>query len=325
LTAPLFMGGEMGAFVPSSAKAIESTDVGTYNTSFARCSIDVEGSAEYAESASWTAPTTLYFHCDFYHVAAPLGTGPILSFYNGSTEVFRFSCTSVSGNIATYQMYYWNGGSFVAIGSSFQAQDDTLNTLDLSIKHGVSGEAFAFLSGTERSSGTADMSGFSGITKVRLRSPVTDVYFSQCVAHSESTVGGRLNTIVMTGQGTTHTFDTGGFANIDEIVHSDADLITSATAGQVELFTGTAVGSFTGYIIRALSITARVKDNGSSPDDFRFQLRSGGTTYDNGSDIALTIGYGAFCAVWDQNPATGPATWLSSELSALQYGLKSVA
>jgi hypothetical protein len=183
------------------------------------------------------------------------------------------------------------------------------------------------MSGTLRITASVNLSTLTGIAKVRAwginRGINGPVDYTQFVLATETTIGMRVGTIYMSGQGVTHTFDTGGYANIDELVYSDADFVQSGTAGQIELFTGTPVPSFTGYSIRALALTARAKSDGSAPAHFRFQLRSGGVTYDNGSDLALDFGYGNYCAVWETNPATS-AAFQPSEISALQYGVKSV-
>jgi hypothetical protein len=51
-------------------------------------------------------------------------------------------------------------------------------------------------------------------------------------------------------------------------------------------------------------------------------LRSAGTTYFSATK-ALDFGYGAFGNVWETNPATS-AAFLSSEIAALEYGVKSI-
>jgi hypothetical protein len=330
----LAFGGEMGFFIPSDASSIETTaDVGStqpYNSSFARCGSKAHGPAAYLESTAVAAQADLWTHFDIVQSAAtPSSTiVKLVEFIDGG-GIERVRLTGSYLNTGgTWQMERWTGSAWVSVGN-FVASSSVLQTIDIHIvSNTASGSIKLYVAGTKRiDSGTVDLSAFSGITKIRCwgvtRGISSDIGYSQIVLASESTVGMRVGTIVMTGQGNTHSFDTGGFANIDETVYSDADFIQSGTAAQIEQFTGTAVPSFTGYSIRALALTARAKTSGSAPTKMRFSLRSAGTDYLSGSDITLDAGYGAFCAVWETNPATS-AAFLSSEIAALQYGVKSV-
>jgi len=324
----LAFGGEMGFFIPSDANAIETT-AANFNSSFARCSAKATGSTSYFDTPTVSGQTSFWVHFD-YKQEDPLTSDSTARRFielldSGGIARLRLTET-VTGNI--WGLDKWTGTAWTSIGT-FSAELETLQTVDIHVVCNTSsGTADVYLSGTKRiAGGTVNLSGFTSFTKMRCWGHTSgigaDNYYSQIVIATESTIGMKVGTVYMSGQGTTHTFDTGGYTNVDETVYSDADFVQSGTAGQIELFTGTSIPSFTGYSIRALALTARAKSDGSAPAHFRFQLRSAGTTYDNGSDLALDFGYGNYCAVWETNPATS-AAFQPSEISALQYGVKSV-
>jgi len=234
-----------------------------------------------------------------------------------------------AGNDGTLQLETSPDGSTWTAHGNCNAAAGSRQTMDVHIvSNTASGSVDLYLGGTHRvTSGTVDLSGLTGITKARMwglsRGIGVNADYSQVIMATETTIGMRVATDYMSGQGSTHTFDTGGYANIDEIAYSDADFVQSGTAGQIELFTGTSVFNFSGYSIRALALTARAKTDGTAPTKFRFQLKSGASTYDNGADLPLDFGYGNFCSVWETNPATG-LPFTSTDIAGLQFGLKSV-
>lgn len=329
----LAFGGEMGFFLPSDSNSLEATSSGKYNGSFARCTTAIFGGSAYSDSPAITAQSNFWLHCDVFQdsgVTSLTTQSPIIELLDsGGISVLRLTCSWLSsGSSGTWQIEHWNGTSWTALGNC-TAAPGALQTIDIHVvSNTASGSMDFYMAGTKRiASGTLNLSTTTGITKVRTwgttRGIRNDTWVSQMVLASESTIGMCVGTIYMSGQGVTHTFDVGGFANIDEIAYSDADFDKSGTAGQIELFAGTSVFNFSGYSIRALALTLRGKTDGSAPTKFRFQLRSGGVVYDNGADLTLDFGYGNFCAVWENNPATS-ARFQPSEISALQYGLKSV-
>lgn len=328
----LAFGGEMGFFKPSDASAIEVAS--NFSPAFARVCTDASQGASYNDSATFTATADIWIHCEVAQFGSTTTTSTkraLVVLLDGSgVEQFQVTADyAASGGTLNWQLQYKVAGVWTNAGAAF-ATSVARQTLDIHVVcNSASGSFDVYVSGTQRAaSGTLDLSGITGIAGVRGRGSSRvggdDVGLSQVIVADESTIGMKLGTIVMTGQGTTHTFTTGGYANIDEAVYSDVDYIQSDTAAQTELFTGTPIPNFTGYKIRAVGVTARAKQSGTGPTKMRLCLRSAGTTYDNGSDITLDFGYGAFCAVWNTNPATS-AAFLSTEIASLEYGVKSVA
>lgn len=331
----LAFGGEIGFFLPSDSNGYETSEnVGgsQFNTAFARCNTRTSSGSSYLETPNVGTQANIWFHVDILQFS-PLSSDSTLLraiefFDSGGIAQLRLTCSWLSnGADGVWQLEHYNGSTWVSLGNC-NAPASQRQTLDIHIVSNTSsGSVDLYMSGTHRITASVNLSTLTGIQKARCwgstRSVAAECRYSQIILATETTIGMRVGTVYMSGQGVTHTFDTGGYANIDETTYSDADFVQSGTAGQIELFTGTSIPSFTGYSIRALALTARAKSDGSAPAHFRFQLRSGGVTYDNGSDLSLDFGYGNYCAVWETNPATS-AAFQPSEISALQYGVKSV-
>lgn len=325
----LAFGGEMGFFIPSDANAIEQTTQGVYDNGFARCATSAKTSSSYLTSPVVTPQTSefwLHFDIDQEVPLSDSGFIALVQIYDqtGASRIILNSTYSVAG-ASTWRLNYWDGAAFQAVGDCI-APSNANQTIDIHVSgiNGASGRLDLYMSGTQRiGSSVIDLSGIDDLAQASFggRGVANTNWYSQCILANESTIGKKVGTIVMTGNGASTSF-AGDYTGIDETVFSDGDEINSATANEVELYTGTPVPSFTGYTIRALAIFARAKKSGSGPAQMQLALRSAGTTYFS-STKALDFGYGAIGAVWETNPATS-AAFLSSEISALQYGAKSI-
>jgi hypothetical protein len=325
----LFCGGEMGAFTPSGSGVTEITTSGRFNSSFARCAISLDGTIGspnlyYADGVEWAEEADdFYIHFDHALGGNCSSDSTVIALLNGSgTEVYRIRQATVSSGVYTWRMQYldamaaWtNAGSTISISNS-------LGTYDLFVDT-TNGDMSLFASGTELVTVTGlTLSHNDGVANVRLYSADQARCFSQVKADTEPTIGGRLYTLPPTGAGA-DTAWTGTYTEIDEIVYSDADFVNTSTNDAVEIFSITAP-TLTGYVVKTIAVTARAKRGGSGPQNLRLILRSSGTNYDNGSDIALGVGYGATWANWATNPATA-AAWVNAAVSSLQYGVKAIA
>jgi hypothetical protein len=322
----MFCGGEMGAFTPSGSGVVETTEAGMFNASFARCALSLDGTIGspnlyYADGVEWAEVAgDIYVHFDHAISGNSAVTNNVLVLLNDiGTEVYRIRQTVVSTNVYAWQMQYLNVGlAWTNAGTTISASS-YLSTFDLFVDT-TNGDMSLFASGTELVTVTGlSLSHNSGVANVRLYSADQPRCISQVIVDTDPTIGDRLYTLPPTGAGA-DTAWTGTYTEIDEIVYSDADFINSSTNDQVETF-AIAAPTLTGYTVRSISITARAKRGASGPANLRFVLRSSGTNYDNGSDIALGVGYGAFWATWATNPATA-AAWVNSAVASLQFGVK---
>jgi hypothetical protein len=313
----LFAGGEIGALIPSDSAAFESASDGTFNSAFARCSTLINSQLSYADTPDVGSQTDIWFHGEIRHTNV-FSPGRYLAFLNSSgTEVFRLT---LSGGLTstTIKMQYLLAGVWTDIGSSITINSSTRQEYDIHVDV-TNGTADLYLAGNKRIAGSATLTGITDIAQARLGG-CNQAYWSQIIVADESTIGWRLTTVPATSAGATTDW-TGTYAEIDEITYSDADFINSATANQVELFAhGTVVPS--GYKVRGVAVTARAKKGSTGPANLQLALRSGGTVYVSSSN-ALDEGYGAFCNIWETDPATS-ADFTTSAITALQFGVKSI-
>lgn len=322
----LFSGGEMGAFTPSGSGVVETTTSGMFNANFARCALSLDGTLGtpnlyYADGVEWAEEAAdIYLHFEHAINGNSAATNTVLALLNGAgTEVYRIRQVQVSSQTYTWQMQYLNVSAAWTNAGSTLGLSSALGDFDLFVDT-TNGDMSLFAAGTELITVTGlSLSHNSGVANVRLYSADQPRCISQVIVDTEPTIGDRLYTLLISGAGA-DTAWTGTYTEIDEIVYSDADFINSSTNDQVEIFAISAP-VLTGYTVRSISVTARAKRGASGPANLRFVLRSSGTNYDNGSDIALGVGYGAFWATWATNPATA-AAWVNTAISALQPGVK---
>lgn len=329
MTGVPFMGSEVGAFIPSDSNATETTDTTLFDSAFCRACLMISGNSSYHDSAAIQNLTDAWCRFDMR-----VGGNT----YNVTNDVFLWltgaggSGIKLTWNRQTYvlTLYRWNS-SWVAAGSTIVLDMvSARQTIHVhAIVNSASGSIDVYVGGTVRiQSGTIDLSGIANLNKVRFFGMTYSViaipvYVSEVIVDDETTIGRRVMTVVMTGNGASTAF-TGDYTAIDEGVYSDTDTINGVTNGDIELYTGTPVGTIplTGYRIKGIAITGRTKKSGVGPAQMRFKLRSAGSNYD-GTTLAQDFGYGAWFHSWELNPAT-TAAFLTSETTALQYGQEAI-
>lgn len=319
----LFAGGELDAIIPSDSSVIESTTINSgaftsrYNATYSRCAILVPTTSAYAETPSWSQAGTFWFH-GRVNWFSNLFNKSLLSFYDGSTEVFRLLH---DGSANTAQMYYLSAAStFTAIGSSFTLDDADAAVIDVKLVQST-GEATIYVAGTQRATGTVGaMTQFTGVTKVRLKSANSGAYWSQILCSTTSTVGRVVSTKYPTGNGA-NTSWVGDYTGVDEAVYSDADGITSSSANEVETYTGN-TPTVNGFKVEAVVVNARAKRGETGPANLQLALRTSATNYVSSSH-ALTLGYTGESNVWETNPNTS-AAWVTATAQAVEFGVKSI-
>lgn len=321
----LFVGGEFGSVIGNSGGVVEDTG-GSHDTNFSRCVINADGTAGfpddfYWESATWTAQTgDFYFHFRFRSEALTQSAGDWFYLYSGTTANFRMLLDNTTGyGQAQYRnaaSAWTNAGSTFAVGSNVNTHFD----FHCNITTGV---VKVYSAGSLAASATGlSLGHMAGVTKARGFSEVTGNYYSQLIAANVATMGMRVYTRYPNGAGA-NTSWTGTYTDIDETTYSDADFISAASADLVETVTTTGPSLTSDYIVKAVAVTSRTKRGASGPQNFRHVLRVNGTNYDNGSDIALDTGYGAFCSIWETDPDTG-VDWLNADVASIQPGVKSI-
>ncbi|MGX7895462.1 hypothetical protein [Tsuneonella sp. HG222] len=322
----LLFGGEMGVVYPSGSGIAESDLLTTrYRSAFARCAIRGSSLLYYVQADFASQSGDCFIHFDSSHTSPGISDGDDIAVEvldDTGTAVIRIFCVGASTTF-TWQLQYLNSSAvWTNIGSTISQQENTNGDFDI-YANVTTGAISLFASGTERVSATGlSLGHIDSLDGVRFYSSGLHREWGQFVVADESTIGMRVATRYANGAGATSDW-TGGYTAIDEIAYEDGDTVSSDTAGQIELFTQTGT-DLTGYTIRAVSIASRAKRGSTGPQNMRHVLRINGSNFDNGSDIALSLGYGAHCSVWEQNPdSTGD--WATADLTGLQFGVKAIA
>lgn len=312
----LFMGGEVGAFAPSDSTARENDNATNYNGAFARAALSFNAfsTSSYFESWAWSATAETYIHFDLKPYTYQ-GPRPCIVALDGSTEVVRLNTKRVDSNTEEITLEAWDGLAWQLVGAAINLPN-TVQTCDLFIDS--SGTVTLFVGGTSRITETGMT--VTAPDRIRLYATYYPSSLSQVVVADEPTIGWRLVSVSPAGAGATGDW-TGTYTSVDEAEYDDADFIYSASAGQVELYTGTGP-SLDGYTVRAVAVNARAKRGASGPANLQLALRVNGSDYFSSSK-ALSIGYGAYGAIWEDNPDTA-VDWLAAQIPNIQFGVKSI-
>jgi hypothetical protein len=320
----VFAGGEIGAFTASDSNTHEATTSGTFDSAYARCGISSTGTSTTANTATFASSLAEgYLHWRMIHgLASP-------SFWVGNVQL-KNSGGVVMFNLEYFsnlmRLYYYNGSGYTLAFSDIPISETGLCELDLYwLGNTASGQIRLYSSGSlAATSGTVNLSAVANVgSAVFIGGEIgsTNVV-SEVIAASEPTIGWRLGTIYPTGAGSTNSFDSGTYAEVDETVYSDADSLSSGTANQIATFACNDL-SPGGYVIKGVAVAARAKRGTTGPQSLQLATRTEGSNYFSATK-ALDVGYGAFLNIWETNPNTGIA-WTETEIDAIEIGAKSIA
>lgn len=319
----LHAGNELDAFTRSDTTVVEGTTAGTYDSTYARGSIETGASNGYFDTPTFASQTTLWLHFEHYIIANSSNnlSTPVTCVNSSGTDVFRVTTT---GSVNVYQAQYWNGSAWVNIGSTYSLALSTRYVFDIKIVCGGSGSFEFYVGGALYTSGSASMTSVDNIAQIRFRSCRTNTtsYYSQIIVANESTIGHKYMTKPPTGNGA-NTAWSSDYTAVDEATLNEADFITGSADGDIETFTRAAL-SLGSFAVKAVVVTALAKNNGAAPNNIQAALRIGGTNYFS-SNLTLTSGFTPVAAIWATDPSTS-ATWGTTNAGAAttEFGVKAV-
>lgn len=321
----LFMGGELAAFTPSDSAVLETAT--SYDASFSRGSIHCPRSTNYAEASPSAAGANIWIHFDIQSDAISSGTQTARFLWYDSSGNERIRIRYGGGTTNELIVDYWNGASYTSLTAVSLDMQSARQTIDLNVVcNSATGSINLYVAGTNRlNSGSINLSSVTDLKKFRFYGATVstlqvDTWVSQVIVADEPTIGWRLISRYPSAAGATSSWG-GAYSDVDELILSDADFIYSASANQVSTFTQTG-NAISGYVVRAVCVSARAKKGASGPANLQLALRASGTDYYSSSN-ALTVGYTPVQNIWEQNPAT-TADWLAASIDALQPGVKSI-
>jgi hypothetical protein len=318
-----FAGHEVGAFTPSDASTFERTDAAYYDSTYGRSALGLYGGSTRADSFTFTALNEGFVR---YSMNAAVSSGTIFNWsavlLANATGINIARVHHVAGNV---YLSYYNGADITVAGPA-PITETTLNHLVLAFKvNSASGYLRLYSAGSLiLDSGVIDLSAISNVVKLRWYGPPSTNSFgvSEVTVTTVSPIGWRVGTLYPNGAGTTNTFDSGTYPDVAETVYSDTTGLISGTANQLATFNCNDLAPG-GYVIKGLSVNVRAKRDTTGPQNMQIAIRTHATNYFSPT-IALDVGYGSYCYVWETNPNTGIA-WTEAEIAAVEIGVKSIA
>ena len=316
-----FAGGELSSFDPQDSGCFESTTAGRFNPTYARCAIEVGGNSGGFKSPLWTAASEFWFHCDVFPQSD--NSGAVIRFFNGATVVLEVDASPGY----TYVVKSLQSSVLTTVGTLalFSGPTGAYNTIDIRVVAGASGIVEGYISGTLifRTTGL-NHTDFSGVTQIQClgQSSAFPSYWSQIICDTISHVGDALVTLAEDTASAVNTDWFGPVTNINEIVLTDANSVTSSAANQISTYykAGASLGT---YNIVGVFVGVRAQKTAGSSTNLQVCLRTNGSNYFSPT-IALDFGFQACCASWTTNPFTGLA-WAPSSAAIIEAGMKSIA
>lgn len=320
---PLFFAGELESF-NTSGDVSEVTTAGSYDSTYARCSIRVNTDISYADSIIFPGATPDFFFGAQVMLGSFTTNRAILGLINSSgVETFRVVATGTAA-ACTLQMQYLLAGVWTNVGSTATADLSTRKALNIQLTMDGNGSATLYVAGASVIAATGtNLTSIGDVARIRLRSAGV-AYWSEVAGALYTLVGKRVVTRYPSANGA-DTAWTGDYTAVDETAYSAADYIQADAPNLSEAFI-TSGGSTTNTTINAVAVAAKTQSlttsNATSADSVVLGVRSSGESY-YGQAITPTILETPHREIWTTNPATS-AAWQSVDIANLQPVMKSL-
>lgn len=272
---------------------------------------------------------TWYGHFNF-NFTNPYSNGHVLLDVKDSTGNPWVSLRCKGGS-PTWGLYY-NSGTVAAPVWTQLGADITMAQnsapyprLDVVVVIGATGNHTASVYNKEAlvATGTFTQALFTNIRSMRGYGGQLYGFFSE-IAMTEglSTIGARIGCSTSNAAGTNSGF-TGAYTDLNDT--SDTTLNTSGVAGQKTTYNVSDLTVPANNVIRAVFQWIRGKNDGSSPQNIKPVVRSGGADYVAAANApGISGALGPLPARYDVNPATG-LNWTQAEYNAAEFGFQSAA
>lgn len=306
----------MGALSPSDSTVLENTVVG-YDGTFSRCAMHMGNFPDFSFSPVY-GPISGDCWMHFSNSVLESGTTefPFLNWLNNSGVVMAQVTTPDGTHIA---LWVNEGGGLTKVATIAMTQAN-VEKCDLHINTSTKLVEF-YIAGTNQFSATIGGLAVNNLASHQWLNNGDQVSISEVVVADVPTVGWDVYTEDITANGSNSGF-AGSYTNINEVIYSDAQAITAASAGLISTFSS-AGSSHTvpaGANVLAVSVGIRGKA-GTSVTGIQPAIRSGTTNNALGNQVAGT-GFGAFVGVWPTDPNTGLG-WSVTAANAAEVGVQS--
>lgn len=321
---------------PTIGQLTVDTTAGHFRSGWARCGLNMPNStASPGKSAPFTggALTSAWLSFEFHlnvnmNTAGQLmcgfglsGTNKWLGIGTDTTSNIKVALSKYDGTTRT-QLQAEGGTSLAAA---------VMNRFDMQVtNYGATATVNVYLNGSLiiSFSGDTTVSGMTNFDSVFIMfqssaNANAAVYSEIFVADSDTRAVLGLQTLALTGAGTTNAWTNNTFTNINAISFTDNTPASSNTAAQDQQYTVT-TPTPSAYSVIAVSISARLaRPATATPTQVKLGYGNGaGGSFGTGAAKTPGVGYSLFEQIDAINPTTGIA-WTQSDLASLQLDLES--
>lgn len=252
-----------------------------------------------------------------------------------------FKVTGEDGSNHDRRLHYWNGSTFVVVGTADNIGQTTKNIyLSVTGLGTTSGSiTMTILRQSDNTvwtvSGTGlNFSSIANIAQAKCGTPHSGGNSGQVFGNFYiRETGGGISTELHNRRPNADGTDvdgTGGYTLVNENAEASGtsvlDFSTLTTAGQKRSYKSGARAVETGRGVIAVSPGFLMRKGASGVGTVRFYLRIGGVKYDHPTTQVLTESFTAYARAWPLNPATGAAWTVAQANDAnLEYGIEVVS
>ena len=338
----LWAGGEDIDWVTLGSLSVDTTS-GHFRSGWARCDIQMTSGNGTAQARSFPfnggAVTSAWLSIHAYFVggnATALESNLLAGFGSSGSNSF-LALTVAAASASQIALSSYNGTTQTQLAVESGTSITTLGTsgggkLDIQVSNlGASSTVNVYLNNNLiiSYSGSTVITGLTNFDTVILGSygggtATTWSWSEFIVADSDTRALLGLNTLALTGAGTTTTWTNNTYTNINGVNHSDANPTYVNTTAKDQEYTVTAPTPAVFSVIGVVQSARACIPSGSTPTALKLGYGSGGVGYfGTGASKSPTVGFADYQQIDQINPITS-TTWVSADLAApLQLDIQS--
>lgn len=266
------------------------------------------------------------FWTHFVYAAEGGNDGNIMQMLDSShVPQVQLQVIDEGGSADVIVLQYKLSGSWTTV-STFNLPLGVNAAIDIYVNAVTLGSLDCFVNGSSVASFSGDLSGLGTIASLTFAaSSQVDLFFQQILVANYNTIGHTVRARQVTAAGDSQQW-TGAYGNVATYPMNTGLFIASATAGDLNTYTGTTLSATpTGQIIRAVGFGTYIRNDTVGPQNAKGVLEISSTPYTAPYNMrSISLGFNGNIAIWANNPATS-APWASITEANCDFGIESVA
>lgn len=343
MASEIFAANEPVSFITSGSSTYTSTRAGTYDTDMARNSLFLY-STRRLEAAFDSAQSTFWYQGRYWFEDGDTGNhdDEIITFQDGTTEVLRIILTNaeirVQRNDGTWTQIVDTNTTFATATIQRLTIRIVLHSSAGSFEMWLDEQKIADFSGDTVGAGSPEVSTCDTVVLTASDQSAsftnTEQYVSEVIVDTQDPRAKRVVTLTPTDNGSNTDWTGGGSPpgsnSVDELETDDSDIISSATAEEVETFTtGNLPAAVSTYTVSELRVTARACRGSTGPQNLQLALQSNTASPETtffSETKSLGLSFAAVVGVFPSDPDEGSpgVPWENADIDAIEIGVKSI-